>query len=131
MTVEGYFHTHSFKKYMLRLLAFALISEISFDLMYGGVACFIRFHQNVIWTFLLALLGIHLMETVHKKQNVFLYVTTVVLVVVVGALLGTLSMVDYYGAGILTVFVFYLFRGRKWCVCRDKSLRFIGLMWKY
>ena len=24
MTVEGYFHTHSFKKYMLRLLAFAL-----------------------------------------------------------------------------------------------------------
>lgn len=113
MTVEGYFHTHSFKKYMLRLLAFALISEIPFDLMYGGT-WFYPFHQNVIWTFLLALLGIHLMETVHKKQNVFLYVITVVLVVVVGALLGTLSMVDYYGAGILTVFVFYLFRGRKW-----------------
>ena len=87
---------------MLRLLAFALISEIPFDLMYGGT-WFYPFHQNVIWTFLLALLGIHLMETVHKKQNVFLYVITVVLVVVVGALLGTLSMVDYYGAGILTV----------------------------
>ena len=98
---------------MLRLLAFALISEIPFDLMYGGT-WFYPFHQNVIWTFLLALLGIHLMETVHKKQNVFLYVITIVFVVVVGALLGTLSMVDYYGAGILTVFVFYLFRGRKW-----------------
>ena len=23
-------------------------------------------------------------------------------------------MVDYYGAGILTIFTFYLFRGRKW-----------------
>ena len=30
------------------------------------------------------------------------------------ALLGTLGMVDYYGAGILTVFIFYFFRGRKW-----------------
>lgn len=36
MTVEGYFHTHNLKKYMLRLLLFALISEIPFDLMYGG-----------------------------------------------------------------------------------------------
>ena len=32
----------------------------------------------------------------------------------VGALLGTLGMTDYYGAGVLTVFAFYLFRGRKW-----------------
>lgn len=79
---------------------------------------------------MLALLGIHLMETVRKKQNVFLYVITVVLVVAVGALLGTLSMVDYYGAGILTVFVFYLFRKRKGGVCWDKSPRFIGFMWK-
>ena len=23
-------------------------------------------------------------------------------------------MVDYYGAGVLTVFIFYFFRGRKW-----------------
>ncbi len=36
MAVEGYFHTHSFKKYILRLLLFAVLSEIPFDLMYGG-----------------------------------------------------------------------------------------------
>ena len=64
MTVEGYFHTHNLKKYMLRLLLFALISEIPFDLMYGGT-WFYPIHQNVIWTLLMGLLGIHLMETVH------------------------------------------------------------------
>ena len=34
----------------------------------------------------------------------------------VGAVLGTLGMVDYYGAGVLTVFIFYFFHGhgRKW-----------------
>ena len=68
MTVEGYFHTHNLKKYMLRLLLFALISEIPFDLMYGGT-WFYPIHQNVIWTLLMGLLGIHLMETVLKNQT--------------------------------------------------------------
>ena len=57
MTVEGYFHTHNLKKYMLRLLLFALLSEIPFDLMYGGT-WFYPIHQNVIWTLLMGLLGI-------------------------------------------------------------------------
>ena len=66
MSVEGYFHTHNFKKYLLRMLVFAVISEIPFDLMYGGT-WFYPVHQNVIWTFILGLLGIHIMETVRKK----------------------------------------------------------------
>ena len=36
MAVEGYFHTHSFRKYALRLALFAVLSEVPFDLMYGG-----------------------------------------------------------------------------------------------
>ena len=32
----------------------------------------------------------------------------------IGTVLGTLSMVDYYGTGVLTIFIFYFFRGRKW-----------------
>ena len=36
------------------------------------------------------------------------------LVVLIGTVLGTLSMVDYYGTGVLTIFIFYFFRGRKW-----------------
>ena len=113
MAVEGYFHTHSFKKYAQRLLLFAVLSEIPFDLMYGGT-WFYPVHQNVIWTLLLALLGVRLMETVRKKQKTWLYLLMAALVTVIWTLLGTLGMVDYYGAGILTVFIFYFFRGRKW-----------------
>ena len=113
MAVEGYFHTHNLKKYLLRMLIFAVISEVPFDLMYGGT-WFYPVHQNVIWTLMMGLVGIHLMETVRKKKSTFAYILVSAAVVILGGLLGTLSMVDYYGIGVLTVFIFYFFRGRKW-----------------
>lgn len=113
MAVEGYFHTRSFKKYILRMLMFAVLSEIPFDLMYGGT-WFYPVHQNVLWTFLLGLLGVWLMEQVRKKGKTWMYLLVCVLVVLAGLVLGTLCMVDYYGIGVLTVFVFYFLHGRKW-----------------
>ena len=113
MAVEGYFHTRNFKKYILRMLLFAVLSEIPFDLMYGG-AWFYPVHQNVLWTFLLGLLGVWLMEQVRKKGKTWMYLLVCVLVVPAGLVLGTLCMVDYYGVGVLTVFVFYFLHGRKW-----------------
>lgn len=113
MAVEGYFHTRSFKNYILRMLLFAVLSEIPFDLMYGGT-WFYPVHQNVLWTFLLSLLGVWLMEQVRKKGKIWMYLLVCVLVVPAGLVLGTLCMVDYYGAGVLTVFVFYFLHGRKW-----------------
>ena len=113
MAVEGYFHTRSFRRYALRMLLFALLSEIPFDLMYGGT-WFYPVHQNVIWTLLLGLLGIRAMEAVREKGKRWLYILTCVGVTLCGFVLGTVGMVDYYGAGVLTVFVFYFFRGREW-----------------
>ena len=113
MAVEGYFHTRSFKKYILRMLLFAVLSEIPFDLMYGRT-WFYPVHQNVLWTFLLGLLGVWLMEQVRKKGKTWMYLLVCVLVVPAGLVLGTLCMVDYYGVGVLTVFVFYFLHGRKW-----------------
>ena len=113
MAVEGYLHTRNFKKYMLRMLLFAVLSEVPFDLMYGGT-WFYPVHQNVLWTFLLGLLGVWLMEQVRKKGKTWMYLLVCVLVVLAGLVLGTLCMVDYYGVGVLTVFVFYFLHGRKW-----------------
>ena len=113
MAVEGYFHTRSFRRYALRMLLFALLSEIPFDLMYGGT-WFYPVHQNVIWTLLLGLLGIRAMEAVRENGKRWLYILTCVGVTLCGFALGTVGMMDYYGAGVLTVFVFYFFRGREW-----------------
>ena len=120
MAVEGYFHTRNLKRYALRLLLFALLSEVPFDLMYGGT-WFYPVHQNVIWTLLLGLLGVHLMETVRKKQKLWVSLPVCAVVVAAGALLGTLGMTDYC-AGVLTVFAFYLFRGRKWWCLLGQAL---------
>ncbi len=125
MAVEGYFHTHSFQKYALRMLIFAIISEIPFDLMYGGT-WFYPVHQNVIWTLLMSLIFIHIMESVRAKGKIWLYIPVAAISIIAGGVLGTLCMVDYYGAGVLTVFVFYFFRGRKWW-CLLGQL--IGLYW--
>ena len=89
MTVEGYFHTHNLKKYIFRMLFFAVVSEIPFDLMYGGT-WFYPVHQNVIWTLLLGLSGIYLMEKVRCKGKLWLTVVVDVVIVLLGLILGTI-----------------------------------------
>ena len=112
MTVEGYFHTKNFRKYLLRLFIFALISEIPFNLVMGGRLLY-PLHQNVLWTFLLGLGLVWLNERVREKKlplRLLVGIGTVILAYV----LGIITFVDYYHAGVLTVLVFYFFRGRKW-----------------
>lgn len=113
MIVEGYHHTHNLKKYITRMFIFALISEIPFDLMVDGVL-FYPFHQNVMWTFLIALFCMWVIDKAKAKEKWWLTVIVALLMSVVGAILGFACFVDYYGVGVLTVLVFYFFRGKKW-----------------
>jgi len=109
MAVEGYFHTRSFRRYMLRLLGFAFVSEIPFNLMYASSVSYI-FHQNVLWTFLLGLGLIRLMEAARERFRTPGYLAACAGCCLLGFLLGTVTFVDYYGAGVLTVLMFYLLR---------------------
>lgn len=113
MIVEGYFHTSSVRKYMLRLLLFAAISEVPFNLIYGSSVIF-PFHQNVLWTFLLALLSIVLIEKTKTAKKWWLTGLVSAVIIVADLLIGTIAMVDYLGAGVVMVLVFYFFRGRRW-----------------
>lgn len=114
MLVEGFRHTSNMKKYLVRMLIFALISEIPFDLMTGGVWFFLT-QQNVMFTFLFAMLGMLLMEQPKKiKKAAARYIVfgvVALLTLLLGFIVGTLTMVDYFGGGIVMVFVFYFFEG--------------------
>lgn len=112
LAAEGYRRTGNFRRYLLRLLVWAVISEVPFDLMYGG-SVFYPYHQNVLWTLLLGLLAIRGLEwakTLRPLPRILLYGGIPAL----GFLLGYGGMTDYYGVGVLTVVVFHVFHGRTW-----------------
>ncbi len=112
MIVEGYFRTKNIKKYVCRLLLFAVLSEIPFNLAMGS-RMFYPIHQNVLWSFLIAIGLIHWNETVKGKQ-IWKQILVGISSVCVGYLVGIITFVDYYHAGILMVLVFYFFRNKKW-----------------
>ena len=124
LLVEGFFHTRSRKKYALRLLIWALISEIPFNLMYGGRISY-PIHQNVLWTFLIAL-GLMAWNEKGKGHPLWRRLLRGIVSVALGLLVGTLTMVDYYGFGIAMVLVFWFFRGSAWWQLLGQ---FLGLYW--
>ncbi len=120
MLVEGYFHTSSLKKYAGRLLLFALLSEIPFNLAMGS-RVFYPIHQNVLWSFLLFLGLIHWNEKAKASKKIWKRIAVGCASVITGYVAGLLTMVDFYHAGILTALVFYFFRGNAWW-CRIGQL---------
>ena len=125
MAVEGYLHTRSLKKYLLRLLMLAVISEIPFDLLVSG-SVFDPMHQNVIWTIILGLCCIRAFENISADLNKML--SAVVIIASLAA--AIIARVDYSSAGVLTLLAFYAFRGNTlWCrLMQLLSLAFINLV---
>ena len=111
--VEGYFHTSNLKNYVKRLLIFALISEIPFNLAMGS-SIFYPIHQNVLWSFLISIGLIHWNEKAKVAGKNWKQVIIGCVTIILGYILGLLTMVDFYHAGILMVLVFYFFRQKKW-----------------
>lgn len=110
LLAEGYAHTSSFRRYASRLLFWAVVSEIPFNLMYSSQAIY-PYHQNVLWTLLIALCAMRLADLVREKLPVWLGLPAALGIGGAAALLAALAMTDYFAAGVLTVFAFYLFRG--------------------
>lgn len=137
LIVEGFHHTRDVKKYLKRLGAFALISEIPFDLaFYKGDFSDIALifenngfdwylaedflkplfeHQNVYFTLFLGLFAIYLMSLVEKR-----YVKRVIIsnlldaIITIGfCMIAFFLKTDYDITGILLIVAFYLFRGSK------------------
>jgi len=113
LTVEGFFHTGNLRHYMGRMLIFALVSEIPFNLMLSGSLIY-PFRQNVLWSFLISLGLMWINEKAHAKGKWWLNLLTAAGTLLLGWLLGLLSFADYYHAGVMMTMAFYFFRGKKW-----------------
>ena len=94
MIVEGYFHTKNIKKYVGRLLLFAVISEIPFNLAMGS-HIFYPIHQNVLWSFLLSIGLIRWNENVKEKH------------LLKRILVGTASICIGYLVGLIILYYFF------------------------
>lgn len=125
LLVEGYFRTSNLKRHFKRVLITALITEPFFDLIYGG-SPFYPYHQNVLWTFLMGMGGIWVIEKIRAKGKLWLTLPVSALVILLLALAAQIIGTDYYAAGIITIFIFYFFRGRKWWCYLGQ---FLALYW--
>jgi hypothetical protein len=107
LIAEGYFYTKNYKRYIVRLLIFAAVSELPYDLLRSG--SFPAWSgQNVLWTFAIALTALYIFDRFAVSDNRLPALMTLLTAAFAAQLLNT----DYGAYGILLVFVFYFHRGR-------------------
>jgi len=99
---EGFAHTRNQTKYLLRLLIFAVISEIPYNLMISGrILC--PEHQNVFFTLFLGALSIYFLENIKRSlQKAILMLAVLAVSVVLKA--------DYGAAGMVAILLLYVLR---------------------
>lgn len=88
---EGYIKTSNIKKYMLRLLIFAFISQIPFYLVFKN-----KFYLNIFFTLLMGLCSLYLYDQTNNSGLVW----------VIGFLTEALGT-DYGIYGVLMIYIFY------------------------
>lgn len=111
---EGYAHTRSFGRYLLRMAIWAAVSEIPFNLEFGHF--FVPGRQNVLWTFCLALLTLRGLEELRRETGGARYLGCGA-ALAAGFAAGELLHVDYGGWGVLSVVLFYLCREGRYARC--------------
>ncbi|MBE6812769.1 MAG: conjugal transfer protein TraX [Ruminococcaceae bacterium] len=106
---EGFVHTKNVKKYALRLGIFALISELPFNLFYSS-RWFNPYHQNVLFTFLLGLAAMVVLDKMKKDRTAKTIGLGVLFLVLIGVA-SVITFPDYGFTGFITILLFY--------ICRD------------
>lgn len=100
---EGYIHTSNIKKYFIRLLIFALVSQIPFILFSSIISDDITL--NVIFTLIFGLFSIH----IYYKYNKFLGIASAILF----GIIAQITNCDYGFYGVAITFLFSVFHNHK------------------
>ena len=110
MLVEGFMRSGNVKKYMGRMLLFAFLSEIPFDLAFAGKV-FHWEYQNVMFTLCWGLLAMYISQQVEMKTDKWFVkwpIVGIAWILCAGA--AEWMMTDYGAKGVGCIFVLYLFR---------------------
>ena len=104
---EGFFYSKDRRRYLLRMLLFAIISELPFDLAFFGK--WYWKYQNVMFSFALAILALMIFEKFIENGKWWGWVLG--LLGIGGcALASVLLKTDYSYYAVVLVAVFYIFR---------------------
>ncbi len=111
LLVEGFFNTSNKRKYAIRLLLFAFLSQLPFHYAFLNVIS----GRNVFYTLFLGfitILGIDKAEYYLKQQYIFKNLLKI-LIMAAGAGLAAVLNTDYGWKGIMLIGIFYLFREQR------------------
>ncbi|MBQ9984244.1 MAG: hypothetical protein IJP29_06600 [Lachnospiraceae bacterium] len=106
LIVEGFFHTRSHLNYLIRLIVFALLSEVPFDLAFHNTPFYWE-SQNVFVTLALGLFAIFCLEELNNRK---IFILPLILI----GVFALLSHCDYGIGGVLLICIFYLTKQTPW-----------------
>lgn len=119
LVAEGAYYTRNRGQYLIRMGFFAVLSEVPFDMMVSGK--YVDWgHQNVMWTFLIALSVIFLKDRFMEKGYHRAYI---IFYSIFAILLAAYGKTDYGSLGVLMVLAGYYFQSD-----RKKQLLWLGLL---
>ena len=107
---EGFSHTHDKVKYLRRMLIFAVLSEVPFDLVTAKKVLEFS-HQNIMFTFAWAIIGLLIMDkigdsTLKRWAKNLIKALVFIVFMVISIIIG----LDYNMAATAIIFVFYMLR---------------------
>jgi hypothetical protein len=123
LLVEGFVHTSSVKKYLIRLGIFAIISEIPFNLLLYQSVTGIG-HQNVFFTLFIGLLTMQLysrLQGLGIRETAGRWCT-----LIAGCVIAECLRTDYGAYGILMIFAIYIYREKH--IYRDFMLALLAIV---
>ena len=134
LLVEGFLHTKNSFYYLARVMVFAMLSEVPFDLAVTGT-CISWKYQNVYFTLLLGLgmlMVLDAMEDYKRTRTEFMADISPLVFFQGVAVIGTIGVAelincDYAGKGILLIAILYYARNQRLIAC---IAGYISFLWE-
>lgn len=114
LLIEGFEHTSSRLKYAGRLLLFAVISEVPFDLLFNGHI--LEFgYQNVFFTLFLGLVCLTAIQYIDEQSHMAPTLKVICRLAAAGVCMFVAQMLytDYAATGVFCIAILYFFRKEK------------------